>query len=204
MTINLQPPTLTPFKPTPRTAPSQGGGKQPPKPPGGQGSTPPEDGRRKRGRPRIKQEELASVRVEARVHPTDLSAFKERCEANNLSVADAIREFIAKGSFTVTAPPPAVDWSGVGIHLLRNLQAYGVNLNQVTKALHSSVLRGSVSPSVLAHLRQAVDLAKQAVDRLLPSVEQAVKNPPAPAPTQGSTIQKPHPWWKPPFFTRGA
>jgi hypothetical protein len=205
MTLNPNPPIYSPNKPNPRPAPSQGGGgEQPPKPPGGQVYNPSENGRRRRGRPRIKQEELASVRVEARVHPTDLSGFKERCAANNMSAAEAIREFIRKGTFTVTAPPPSIDWSGVGVHLLRNLQAYGVNLNQITKALNSSVLKGSVSQTVLAHLRQAVDLAKQAVDRLLPAVEQAVKNPPAPAPVANNTIQKPHPWWRPPFFGRGA
>ena len=77
-------------------------------------------------------------------------------------------------------------------------------LRKLSKALHSSILRGSVSLTVLAQLRQSVDLAKQAVDRLLPAVEQAVKNPPTPAPVVENTIQKPHPWWRPPFFGRGA
>jgi len=200
----LPPTTPSPPK-TPKNISSRSGGGEPPERSKLVGSYDSDDRPRKRGRRRIKADELASIRIETRVHPSEFLGFKKRCDQGGVTVSVAIREFVRTGTFIVAAPPPAVDWSGATEGVQRDLRACGINLNQIARVLNSASPSGNVSAMALAWVRQGVDSALTVLQSLMPVVSVTSRPPPSVvAQPNPVSVPKSRKWLDWVIFKKGA
>jgi hypothetical protein len=123
---------------------------------------------------------LATERVEVRVHRTDLENFKSQCAANNLSVPAAIRQMLKTGRIQAPAIKPGPNWNGIDKLILRNLAAYGNNLNQIVALLHLDNLKQRVDPVVHSQLSVEVLHAVEVLEQLKATIRaQTEETPPS-------------------------
>lgn len=151
---------------------------------------------KKRGRPRIKPDELATKRIEVRVHPSVFAQFSAQCAAKNLSVPAAVRQMVTTGQIHAPVVKPGPNWNAIEKHVLRNLTAYGNNFNQLMAALNLGLLKQNVDPAILCHLGDDLRLAMQVLEQL----KAAIRTTSA-APTVSESKTKKIRW---PWFGRGA
>ena len=136
---------------------------------------PNDGGKRKRGRPRIKKNEVASISIDVRVHPGVYLPFAEQCRSSGVSVANAVRQLIEKGTIQPPATQAGHDWSRFESHLLRQLSGAGNNLNQIVKLIHGNVFAGANLPEVVLRLSRDVGDCLNVLGQILAQIETLAK-----------------------------